>query len=364
MSIPSKIFSKSNHPGPRPSSILPLLAGLASIVLIVAGLRSVSSLLSPILLSLFITLVTSPVMSWLKRRGLPGWLAYTLVLLLVLLIGTCSLLFFVVSLNQLTDDLPTYVDQIETQVTALWQWAIAQGVTADDIRGLQWFQPERIFQTLSSLVTALLGIFSDAGLMLLVFVYMLASAPTFSHQLHQGLGTGSPALRRFSNFASSMSTYLLIKSWLGALAAIAQIILMWIMGVDFAVLWGILSFLFNFVPNVGFYIALAPPLLLAFLTLGLWKAIIFGIIYIIINNFLDIVIAPRYLSKGLDLSALVTFLAVIVWTWILGPIGAFLALPLTMMVKVLVLEAFPETQLLAELMGAGDEEDTSIKPSA
>lgn len=342
-------------------NITALLVGVASVTLIIAGLKAASSILSPILLSLFLVLVTSPIMAWLKRRGFPGWLAYTLVLLLVLSVGICSLLFFAVSLNQLTDLIPSYVEQIETQVDAIWQWASSQGVTAEDIETLEFLQPERLLRTATTFIGALLGIFSDTGLMLLVFVYMLASAPTFSQQLRKGLGENSELLQRFRNFSQSMSTYLLIKSWLGALAAIAQIILMWIMGVDFAVLWGVLSFMFNFVPNVGFYIALAPPLVLALLTLGLVRGIIFGVIYILINNFLDIVIAPRYLAKGLDLSALVTFLAVVIWTWILGPIGAFLALPLTMMVKMLVLEAYPQTELIAELISSGEEEPIRVE---
>lgn len=342
-------------------NITALLVGVASVILIVAGLKAASSILSPILLSLFLVLVTSPIMAWLKRRGFPGWIAYTLVLLLVISVGICSLLFFAVSLNQLTDLIPSYVDQIEAQADAIWQWAISRGVTAEDIQALEFLQPGRLLSTATTFIGALLGIFSDTGLMLLVFVYMLASAPTFSQQLRKGLGENSELLQRFRNFSHSMSTYLLIKSWLGALAAIAQIILMWIMGVDFAVLWGVLSFMFNFVPNVGFYIALAPPLVLALLTLGLVKGIIFGVIYILINNFLDIVIAPRYLAKGLDLSALVTFLAVVIWTWILGPIGAFLALPLTMMVKMLVLEAYPQTELIAELISSGEEEPIRVE---
>lgn len=140
---------------------------------------------------------------------------------------------------------------------------------------------------------------------------------------------------------------------------ICQIILMWILGVDFAVLWGVFSFLFNFVPNIGFYIALLPPLMIALLTLGWVKALILAIGYTLINNFFDIAIAPHYLGKGLDLSVIVTFLAVILWTWIFGPIGAFMALPLTVMVKKPILESFSDTELLGVLIRSGSESDNS-----
>jgi AI-2 transport protein TqsA len=119
----------------------------------------------------------------------------------------------------------------------------------------------------------------------------------------------------------------------------------------------VLSFLFNYIPNVGYLIALVPPMLMALIEFGLVKAVIVFVGYAVINNFFDMVIGPRYLGKGLDLSTLVTFLAVIFWTWVLGPIGAFLALPLTVMIKKLLLESYEETGLLATLIGSDQEPD-------
>lgn len=343
-------------------SIVTLLLGLASLVLIVAGLRAISDLMSPILLSLFVAMIASPLMQWLKARGMPDWLAYTLVLLGVIASGLILILFLAASLAQLSAELPNYRNLIDQQLTELIQWLDSKGVNGQDIKELEWFQPGRIFQALLYFISALLGTVSNVGFTLLIFIYMLASAPNFSQRLRHGLATDPPMLVRFSTFSSSISTYLLIKSWLGALTALLQIVLMWFMGIDFAILWGVFSFLFNFIPNVGFYISLIPPTLIALLTLGWAKAILFAVGYTLINNFFDIVVSPRYLGKGLDLSTIVTFLAVVFWAWILGPIGAFLALPLTVMVKTLLLEPFPETQLLAQLMGAGfpSENPTSV----
>lgn len=334
--------------------IVPLLIGIASVVLIVAGMKAIADLLSPILLSLFIVLVASPVLAWLKRRGLPGWLAYTVVVLSIVVVGLFGIFFLATSLNQLAREIPTYTEQLEQQLNDLVQWLSSVGVTSDDIQSSDWLQPEPILKLSFSFISALLGVVSTTGFTLLVFIYMLASAPSFSTRLRQGLSQNQPMLHRCDDFARSMSTYLLIKSWLGAITAIIQIVLMAIMGIGFPVLWGVLSFFANFIPNFGFYIALIPPFLLAILKLGFLKAIIFAVIYAAINNFIDIVISPRYLSKGLDLSTVVSFLAVIIWAWILGPIGAFIALPLTVMVKKLLLESYPETQLIAKLISSGD----------
>ena len=220
-------------------NITSLLIGIASLVLIVAGLKALSGLLSPILLSLFIVLVTYPIMTWLQRRGVPHWLAYTIVLIIVLIVGAFFVLFFTISFEQLSDVLPNYVSQIETQLNNLWQWLNERGVESDDIRALPWFQPERIIQLLVSLISSTLGIFSNIGLTLLVFIYMLASAPAFAQQLRRGLRDNTSLLGQFQDFARSTTSYLAIKSWLGVLTAICQIILMWVMGVQFAVLWGV-----------------------------------------------------------------------------------------------------------------------------
>ena len=340
---------------PKPK-IISLLVGLASVVLIVAGLRATAGLLTPILLSLFLVLITYPILAWLRGRGVPGWLAYIVVLLSVVAIGAFGIYFLVTSVNELVVLLPTYVSQIEGQVRGLWLWLTDRGVTLDDIQSLTWLQPERIIRLSFSLTTTLLGTLSKTGLTLLVFIYMLASAPEFFTQLRKGLGANSPMLHQFEEFAHSTSSYLMIKGWLGALTALFQMLLMWYLGLDFTVLWGVLSFALNFVPNIGFYLALIPPLLIAIIELGWVKAALFAVAYVIINNFFDMVVAPRFLAKGLDLSVAVTFLAVIIWSWILGPIGAFLALPLTIMVKKLLLEPFPQTQLLANLLGSGSED--------
>lgn len=336
------------------TGIVSLLVGLASVVLIIAGLKAISEILSPILLAFFLVLITYPLVTKLQRKEFPNWLAYSSVLFSVILIGLFVIIFLCGSTEQLLLALPTYSDQIEAQLNQAWQWLQSLGITSDDIQSLPWLQVQQLVQFSVDLTTSLLGSASKIGLTLLIFIYMLVTAPSFNQQLRSSLGNNVPMLARFQDFARSTSTYLAIKSWMGALTALVQMLLMWMLGLDFTVLWGALSFFFNFVPNVGLYIALIPPLLLAIVQLGWIKTLLFLVGYLGINNVFDIVVAPRYLSKGLDLSTLVTFLAVIIWTWILGPVGAFIALPLTVMVKKLLLESFEQTRIVAALMGAGE----------
>ena len=338
-------------------SVFRLIVMAASLVIIIAGLKAMAELLGPILLSLFVVLISYPIVTWLKSRGAPGWLAYTGVVLGVIAVGLVFILFLGVSLTQLYNALPAYQERIAQQLSTWEQWLATYNIQIEGVLELEWFDPTEIFQLLFYFVQGLLDTVGNTALTLLIFIYMLASASNFNARLQRGLASDLPLLNRFSSLASSLSTYLLIKSWLGALTAIGQIILMWILGVDFAVLWGVLSFLFNFVPNIGFYIALIPPVVVALIELGLTKAIILAVGYTLINNFFDVAIGPRYLGEGLDLSVVVTFLAVILWAWILGPIGAFMALPLTLMLKKLVLETFSDTQLLASLMSSDSGEN-------
>jgi AI-2 transport protein TqsA len=339
-------------------SITRLLVSLSSLVIIIAGVKAAAGLLGPILLSLFIVLVAAPMVEWLRRRHVPNWLAHMLVVLGVVAIGLLLIGFLGISIGQLTDALPEYRSLLDAQITALITWLGDRGIEASDIVQLDLINPGRIIQLTISFIRGLLNTLTNIGLTLFIFIYMLVGAASFSRKLHRGLGDNSAILNRIQQFSQSISIYLFIKTWLGALTAIGQTLLLWVLGVDFAILWGVLAFLFNYIPNIGYIIALTPPVLFALLELGVGKAAIVFVGYALINNFFDIVIAPRYLGKGLDLSILVTFLAVIFWTWVLGPIGAFLALPLTVMLKKLLLETYADTRLLATLIGSESQADT------
>ena len=339
------------------SSIVPPLVAIAAFIIIVAGLKAASELLSPVLLSLFIVLVTSPLVQWMRARRVPTWLANLIVILGVIATGLLLIIFLIASVAQLTDSVPAYRSLLEDQLTQTELWLARHGLESADILNLEILRPSRLIQFVLSVLTGLIGTLGNVGLTLFIVIYMLVGASSFATKLKHSLGERSPLLNRMTAFSRSVSLYLLIKGWLGAMAAIGQTLLLLALGVDFAVLWGVVSFLFNFIPNIGYIIALMPPLMLALLESGIGAALVVFIGYALINNFFDMVVGPRYLGQGLDLSTLVTFLAVVFWTWILGPIGAFLALPLTVMVKTLVLESFPNSAMVAKLMGADEAEE-------
>ncbi|MGF1493182.1 MAG: AI-2E family transporter [Microcoleaceae cyanobacterium] len=334
------------------NSISRFLIGLAGLVVIVTGLKAASGLLAPILLALFVVLFCSPIVVWMEQRRVPRWLAQAIVILGVIAAGLTLILFLGISVNQLSKALPQYQSLIVEQQKNVAGLMEKAGIESSDLLALEFLQPGKIIQVVLGFLSGILSALSQIGLTLFIFVYMLAGASTFSDKLQRGLRHNPAMLTRLNAFGRSISVYLFIKTVLGFFTALGQTLLLLALGVDFAVLWGVLSFLLNFIPNIGYVISLIPPVLLTLLKFGQVKAIIVFAGYTIINNIFDILIAPRYLGKGLDLSTLVTFLAVIFWSWILGPVGAFMALPLTDLIKKLLLESFDDTQLLATLAGA------------
>jgi predicted PurR-regulated permease PerM len=326
--------------------------GLAGLIVVITALKAASGLLTPVLLAIFIVLACMPLVNGLRSLRVPDWLNYTLVTLMVCGVGLLFAIFFAVSVESLSSALPTYGDLLSDRIQALRGTLQNLGVDRKAVLSLEFLQPGYLIGMGLSFIQGALGAATNLGLTLFVFIYMLVESQGFGRKLAWVLRDDPDLLRRFRDIGQSISMYLLIKGWLGAITALFQTILLAVIGVDFAVLWGILSFLFNFVPNIGYIIALLPPMILALIQFGFPQAVMVFVGYAVINNFFDMVIGPRYLGKGLDLSTMVTFLAVLVWTWILGPIGAFMALPLTVMLKKLVLDSFADTQGLSQLIGS------------
>ena len=134
-----------------------------------------------------------------------------------------------------------------------------------------------------------------------------------------------------------------------------------LVGVDFALLWGLLAFVLNYIPNFGSLVAAVPAILLAWVQLGPAAALLVALGYLVVNITMGSVLEPRIMGQGLGLSTLVVFLSLLAWGWILGTVGMFLAVPLTVALRI-VLESNPSTRWIAVLMGPADEAEKSGTP--
>lgn len=311
---------------------LPWLIGGACLVLIVSGMRTASGILNPMLMAGFLALLLQPMTARLRKWGVAGGLAVTVVVIAVVLSGLLLVAFVGVSLRQLALQFPVYRDQLNGLVSSLNALLARYNVDAFEYlqRAAQGPEVGRWVLNASGSMAASL---SNIVLMLFIFAFMLGGMWELERRASTRSRNYSPLAARFLAFSDTIRGYMGVRAVLGLIAAVLDYLLLVALGVDYALLWGVLSFLLSFVPNIGFTLSLIPPTLLALVEGGWQEALIVFVGYQVINNVLDNVIGPRFVGREMKISALLSFLSVIFWAWVLGPTGAILAVPLTVLIR-------------------------------
>ncbi len=328
-----------------------LLGGLAAATIAIAGLREVAWLAAPILLALVVVVGLMPVSSWLRRHGAPRWVATTVLLLLVwaVLLGFVALL--VASVAQLAALLPDYADRAEELldgvVADLNDAGLVSGQLSDLVEQIEYGQ-------IVGLATDLLGRLTAAAstlvLLLSALVFMAIESSGYGRRLAQ-IAQERPHLPvAFNLFASGTRSYLLVSTVFGAIVAVGDAIALAILAVPAAPLWGLLAFITNYVPNIGFVLGVVPPALLGLLAGGWGELIAILVIYTLLNFVVQTLIQPRFVGDSVGLSMTVTFIALLFWGWVLGALGALLAIPLTLLVKALLVDVDPRGHWLDALL--------------
>lgn len=326
---------------------------LAVLVGLALGLRATRSVVAPILLGLVVVIGASPLVGMLTKRRVPPVLAY-IVSLLVIVIVIIALLFLMSYMIFQTRDL---LPQLQDQLTALEQDVVdtlaGWGIDISGVIEEQILKPANVIGWASAALSALVGALRSMSLIVFIVAYMLVEVSGFRKRFYAALGEDRPALRRWLLWSRDTRSYLWITTVLAVVVAILNFALLWALGVPHPFTWAFLSFVMSYIPNVGFLIALLPPVTLAILQRS-WGMVI-GVFagYIFVNFVSDNIFKPRFLKSGMDLPAAVSFLSVLIWGFVLGPIGALLAVPMTMMVRTIFLEASPETESLALLLRSG-----------
>ncbi len=200
-------------------------------------------------------------------------------------------------------------------------------------------------------MSALSSVLTNAFLILLTVVFILLEAADLPQKLRVVLKKPERWLSTIEQFSRSAKRYLVIKTAVSAVVGLLIWLMLMIIGVDYPVLWGTLSFLLNYVPNIGAVLAALPVALLALVQLGVGSALItllgFAVVHVVIGS----IIEPRLTGKGLSLSTLVVFLSLVFWGWVLGPVGMILSVPITSLVKI-ALESNKSTEGIALMLGS------------
>ena len=360
MTIPENV-DKTAQPE---KSILRLLLGVAGAVIILGGMRAASGTVNQILLALLLTLLFIPVYHWLQKHGLKPWLALTVVVLFVLLLAVGLFLLFGISVAQIAKEIPHYQEGFDAQTGQLAQFFQERGVdvstlTATASKAAKWF-----FALIGGMALSVANVLIFAVFVLLIFGYMLAETSGFTARLRAGVATDSPAYIRASDSVSSVVSYMAILTVINLIIAVLDVIFLWVVGIPNALLWGVIAFVFGFIPFIGYWISIFPPLILGFAQGGVVGGIIIILGYWLINGVISQGVAPRFYGKGLNLSPTVTLIAVLFWGWLLGPIGAIVGVPLTAILRSMLLGNYPETRWLALALSAGNDESSPDDPGA
>lgn len=330
-----------------------ILLGAAAAVVIVVGMYAVSWLIGPLLLALIIVIAVSPIQSWLRRKGWPAWAAT--LSLVVVIYGTLVVLavFLVAAVSQLSALLAQNMGKAQQLVGSLTAALARVGVDPAQARSTAGSADlSKLAASLGGLLSGLGSLLSSLVFILALLLFLTAEASGTARRMAMIANQRPHMVTALEGFVSGTRNYLVVTAVFGFVVAVLDGVALAIMGISLAVLWAVLSFITNFIPNVGFIIGLIPPALLALLTGGWQLALAVVVVYCVLNMVIQSLIQPRFIGDSVGLSATVTFLALLFWAWVLGPLGALLAIPVTLLVKAVLVDADPRARWVEALLGS------------
>ena len=326
------------------------MVSLAAFVIVVAGMQASATILVPFLMAAFIAIISAPLMFWLRRKGLPAWLSLLIIILGIVMFGLLISALLSSSVQTFTEELPTYEAKLKNLTDTIVQRMHALGIKTSGFKWAKLVNPGAAMKLVAGGLNSLRVLLTNGFLILMTVVFMLIEASSLPLKLRAIFGNTEDALTNFDRFIDNVKQYMAIKTLISLATGTFVAVLLLVIGVDYPLLWGLLAFLFNYIPNIGSIIAALPPVLLAIIQLGPAQAIATATGFIVINLVMGNVIEPRFMGRSLGLSTLVVFLSLLFWGWVLGPVGMLLSVPLTMTAKI-ALDTREETRWLSILLG-------------
>jgi len=346
--------------GFKTSKLIAPIINVAGVFIIIAGIMYASSVVKLLLLSLFISIICAQPLAWLSRRKVPHGLGIALVL------GGINLILFFISqliggsIVSFTKNSVQYADRLNKITRSMFQELNDRGVDIswDQLSGV--FDMGKVMDLTAGILGDLGGIMGNMFLIMFIVLFILMELNGFALKTIALVGTPNDSIRSLTRIGHSIRSYLGIKAVISLLTGILIWVGLKIIGVEYAVLWALIAFLLNFIPNVGSILAGIPAVLFSLVQLGPGGALWVALVYILVNLIIGNVVEPRMMGKGMGLSTLVVFLSLIFWGFILGSVGMFLSVPLTITVKVF-LEQNENTRWVATLLGTHHEAQVAIE---
>ena len=326
------------------------LLNAAALVVVIAGLKAASSIVVLLLVSLFFSMLAAPAVLWLGRKRMPPIVAVLIVI--AAFVGVLSLAGVVVgaSINDFVRAVPGYRVKLNSQREELLAWLQGLGIQIPAIEWLQVVEPGAIMGFAGQVFGALGGLLGNSLLIVLIVAFVLLEVPWFHEKFHAAFGYTEETMGHFREILRNVERYVLLKTVLSLATGAGVAIWVALLGLDFPLLWGLLAFLLNYIPNIGSVVAAVPAMALALVQLGPGKTLLVLAGYLVVNFVFGNVLEPRWMGQSLGLSTTVVFLSVLAWGWVLGTVGMFLAVPLTVALRI-VLANNESTRWLAVLLG-------------
>jgi AI-2 transport protein TqsA len=338
-----------------PRSVVVLLGGAAAVI-IVAGLRSISELVAPAFLALVLTICAHPLRRSLARRHVPGWIGTTVVIATVYVVLLALVLSLMVSVARLAELLPQYQQDLHDLVADTTAWLEQFGVDEKQIAAIgRAFDPSQAIALVTDLFSGLVSVASDLFFILTLLMFLAVDGVAFPVKLQSTHSAHGRLVEAMMGFAVGTRRYIVVSTVFGLIVALLDVGLLYLLDIPLPWLWGLLAFITNYIPNVGFVIGLIPPVILGLLEHG-WSgalAVVAG--YCILNVIIQSVIQPRFVGQAVGLSTSLTFLSLVFWAWVFGPLGALLAIPFSLFAKALLVDSDPHSRWLLPLLSGGPE---------
>jgi AI-2 transport protein TqsA len=343
----------------RQPSFLRVILLLAALVVVFTGMRLAAPILDPILFAVVLALLFSPIYAWLRRRRVPTPLA-----LVIMLVGLTVLFLAIagimgVSIVRFSGDIGSYTSKLNGQLDNIQSLTKSLGISKDDLH--KALSPSALTGAIGSILGGVADFLSNLFLILIIVLFLLAEGPALMDRLRASTGTDHPQVARLTVFGRNVVRQLGLRAIVNLFTGAGVVVLLFILRVDFPLMWGILAFFLSFIPWIGLPLAVAPAVVLALAEHGVTSALLVIAGVTVINILAENAVSPMLMGRGLSISPTILFLGFLFWAWLLGGPGAFLAAPLTIFL-ILMLDTFPETRWLASVMGAGGPDPEVPKP--
>ena len=331
---------------------------LAAFVIVIAGIKAASSIVIPFLLSIFIATVSAPAIFWLEKLRFPRILAFLTVLSFVIFMLFGFGYILSTSVDSFLSNTPQYTAKIMDMIGSFKEVLDKFGIEVSKVDLEAMFDPSGLLTFAGGFLKSFSTVLSKSFIIFLGVTFMLFETSSLRTKMYLLAKKDEAGDNPFEKFSQKLNSYLAIKTVISLITGIIVTIGLTIIGVDFALLLGVIVFLLNYIPSIGSVIAAVPAVLVALVGLDMSSVMWVIALYLAVNIIMGNVIEPRYMGKGLGLSVVIIFFSLIFWGWVLGSVGMFLAVPLSMTIKI-AFESHPSTRAIAMLLSSVDKDSQS-----